>query len=87
LIIARGHLDFDPDQGAWGLTASKFLMHWTPITTAPFDRDLELAVLDEDGAHALAFACRRIAGGWVNAQTKSQIDVRPTHWREWNAKH
>ena len=30
-----------------------FLMHWAPITTAPFDRDLELAVLDEDGAHAL----------------------------------
>ena len=63
-----------------------FSMQWTPIANAPFDCDLELAVLDEDGAHALAFACRRVAGGWANAQTKNQIEVRPTHWREWAAK-
>jgi hypothetical protein len=86
LFIAGGQFGFDPDQGALGFAASKFFMHWAPITTAPFDRDLELAVLDEDGAHALEFACRRIAGAWINAQTKSQIDVRPTHWREWKAK-
>jgi hypothetical protein len=63
-----------------------FLMEWAPIATAPFDRELELAVLEGDGAHALAFACRRVAGGWINARTKHQIDVRPTHWREWDAK-
>jgi hypothetical protein len=62
-----------------------FLMKWAPIATAPFDRELELAVLEGDGAHALAFPCRR-AGGWINARTKHQIDVRPAHWREWDAK-
>jgi hypothetical protein len=56
---------------------------WQPISSAPFDRDLELAVLDRDGPHALVFACRRIGSGWINAQTKERIDVRPTHWREW----
>jgi hypothetical protein len=56
---------------------------WQPISNAPFDRDLELAVLDRDGPHALVFACRRIRYGWVNAETKRRIDVRPTHWREW----
>jgi hypothetical protein len=61
-------------------------MQWEPIATAPFDRELEVAVLDHDGAHTLAFACRRFAGGWINAQTKQQIDVRPTHWREWKTK-
>jgi hypothetical protein len=60
------------------------MMRWQPIDTAPFERDLELAVIDKDGPHALAFACRRMAGGWIGAQTKRQIDVRPTHWREWN---
>jgi len=60
------------------------IMQWQPIDTAPFERDLELAVIDKDGPHALAFACRRMAGGWIGAQTKQQIDVRPTHWREWN---
>jgi hypothetical protein len=56
---------------------------WQSIDTAPYDRDLELAVIDGDGPHSLAFACRRTAGGWIGAQTKQQIDVRPTHWREW----
>jgi hypothetical protein len=59
-------------------------MQWQPIDTAPFERDLELAVIDNDGQHTLAFACRRIAGGWASAQSKQRVDVRPTHWREWN---
>jgi hypothetical protein len=29
---------------------------WHPISTAPFDGDLELAVIDANGVHALAFA-------------------------------
>jgi hypothetical protein len=58
-------------------------MDWQPIASAPFDRDLELAVIEGDGEHTLMFPCRRIFGGWVNADTKKRIDVRPTHWREW----
>jgi len=61
-------------------------MQWQPIDTAPFDHDLELAVLDEDGSHALAFACRRVWGGWIDANTRQQIEVRPTHWREWRER-
>jgi hypothetical protein len=56
---------------------------WERISTAPFDRDLEIAVIDEDGPHALVFACRRILDGWVKAKTKERLDVHPTHWREW----
>ena len=59
---------------------------WQPITSAPFDRDLELAVLDQDGPHALVFACRRVLSGWISAESKQRIDVRPTHWREWRVK-
>ena len=59
------------------------LLGWHVISTAPFDRDLELAVLDTDGPHALVFPCRRILRGWVKAETRKIIDVRPTHWREW----
>jgi len=58
---------------------------WQPISTAPFDSDLELAVLDEDGPHALVFACRRISAGWMKAATRERLDVRPTHWRRWDA--
>jgi hypothetical protein len=62
-------------------------MQWALIATAPFDRDLELAVLDKDGAHALEFACRRTVNGWVDARTMHPIEVRPTHWRAWTVKH
>ncbi len=56
---------------------------WQIITSAPFGRDLELAVIDADGAHALVFACRRVIGGWTNARTQQRLDVSPTHWRDW----
>jgi hypothetical protein len=58
---------------------------WQPINNAPFGSDLELAVVNEDGTHALVFPCRRIVGGWMNSATKERLDVRPTHWREWAA--
>jgi hypothetical protein len=57
---------------------------WEPISSAPFGRDIELAVVNQDGTHALVFACQRIVGGWMNSATKERLDVRPTHWREWN---
>jgi hypothetical protein len=58
---------------------------WWEISTAPFDQDLELAVIDSDGPHALVFPCRRILGGWMKAETKERLDVHPTHWRAWDA--
>jgi hypothetical protein len=58
-------------------------MDWKPIDTAPFDRDVELAVIDGSGVHALTFTCRRVYGGWINAQTKRRLYfLLPTHWRD-----
>jgi hypothetical protein len=57
---------------------------WREIATAPFNEDLQLAVIDVEGPHALVFPCRRILGGWMNAKTRERLDVRPTHWREWD---
>ncbi len=60
---------------------------WQPIATAPFDRDLELAVIDASGEHALVFPCRRsILDGWINPTTGKRVDVRPTHWRGWKTE-
>jgi hypothetical protein len=59
-------------------------MEWMPINTAPFDRDVELAVIDREGVHTLSFRCLRTADGWINALSHRQLyHVRPTHWREW----
>ena len=67
----------------WQVGTYHFFMPWQPIVTAPFDRDLELAVLDAGEAHALVFPCRRIPNGWRRCGTDERVDVRPTHWREW----
>jgi len=59
-------------------------MEWQTIASAPFDHDLELAVLDARGIHSLVFPCRRVLRGWVNARTQTPVTIFPTHWREWD---
>jgi hypothetical protein len=59
-------------------------MTWLKIENAPFERDLEVAVIDFDGAHAVVFPCRRVLGGWVKATTLAPVNIHPTHWREWS---
>jgi hypothetical protein len=56
---------------------------WETIATAPYDRDLELAVIEANRVHSLIFACRRAANGWVKVSTRERITVSPTHWRLW----
>lgn len=56
---------------------------WNLIASAPFGRSLEVAVLDEDGLHALVFPCEKGREGWKHAVTGARIDIRPTHWRDW----
>ena len=59
-------------------------MDWQPIIRAPWERDIELAVIDPDGSmQALPFPCRRTFGGWLDAKTRVWVDLEPTHWREW----
>jgi hypothetical protein len=60
---------------------------WQPITTAPFDRELELAVIESDDIHALVFPCRREPQGWIDAATGKRVIVSPTHWRAWQDHH
>jgi hypothetical protein len=58
---------------------------WREIGTAPGECDVEIAVIDRDGVHAISFACRRSGVGWMISSSRRCIDVRPTHWRMWNA--
>ena len=62
------------------------IMEWKPIDTAPFGRDLELAVIDSRGTHLVAFRCHRLAdNGWLDVETNKQVYyIRPTHWRDWS---
>jgi hypothetical protein len=59
---------------------------WNSVSSAPYGRDIELAVIDRDGEHVLVFACRRATEGWVKAETGERLEVHPTHWREWEER-
>jgi hypothetical protein len=59
---------------------------WEKIPTAPYNRDLELAVIDGDRVHALVFACRRTASGWIKVPSMERVVISPTHWRIWEGK-
>jgi hypothetical protein len=74
----------DLNQNTRPLAAEDKNTLWQPISIAPFDCDLELAVREAGELHALMFPCRRILGGWVNAATRERICVNPTHWRHWS---
>jgi hypothetical protein len=63
------------------------IMDWKLIDTAPFNRDLELAVIDPTGANVVAFPCRLTDKGWFDAETNKRVYfsyIRPTHWRNWS---
>jgi hypothetical protein len=59
------------------------LRDWHPISTAPFDRDLQVSVIEQGEVHALAFPCRRMQDGWMDVTTRKPVFIDPTHWREW----
>ena len=61
-----------------------FSMEWEPVITAPYGVDLELAVVDGNGIHAVVFPCRRMVHGWVNAASGASVELHPSHWRAWD---
>jgi hypothetical protein len=56
---------------------------WHPIANAPFERDLELSVIEKGEVHALAFPCQRTSQGWTRTANRRPVLIGPTHWREW----
>ena len=53
---------------------------WRDIETAPFDRELELAIVDGE-VRPVSGCCLRHGGDWLDAETLQPIQVTATHWR------
>jgi hypothetical protein len=64
----------------------QIVKEWHPIASAPFDRDLQVSVIERGEVHALVVPCRRTQSGWLRASTGEQLFIDPTHWREWIAE-
>ena len=41
-------------------------------------RLLALAIVEQDGPHAVAFPCRRVVGAWIAAENNKWTEVRRT---------
>ncbi len=53
------------------------------ISEVPADKRVGLAVAEFDGLHELVFPCYRVEDHWVHAESQIEVEVCPTHWREW----
>jgi hypothetical protein len=58
-------------------------LNWHPISTAPFNHDVEVRVAGDHGSRVIPFPCRQTTSGWINADLDVRIDMDPTAWRAW----
>jgi hypothetical protein len=57
---------------------------WRLISTAPYNRDLELRLAGAGLSSArLPFPCRHTNNGWINSDLGTRLAVEPTYWRAW----
>lgn len=59
---------------------------WNPIVSAPLGRNIELAIIDENGLRSLISPCEKQLAGWRDPLTGALVEVHPTHWREWESE-
>jgi hypothetical protein len=57
--------------------------NWHPISTAPFNHDLEVRVADDHAVRVIPFPCRQTTDGWINTDLGVHIDMEPSEWRDW----
>jgi hypothetical protein len=61
--------------------------NWHSISTAPFNQDLELMVLDHDKNFVIPFPCRQTTRGWIDSDLDVCLNLNPTTWRLWAGGH
>ena len=58
--------------------------HWHPLSTMPFNQDVELRVVESGQSITLPFPCRHTNDGdWINVDLGSTVAIEPVEWRVW----
>ena len=74
----------DAEQAIDNLTLHVHLSRWHPISTAPFNQDLELRVVEAEKIVTLEFPCRQTnTGEWINTDLGLPVKIQPVEWRVW----
>jgi hypothetical protein len=57
---------------------------WRPASTAPYNQDLELRIVEDGKAITLPFPCRHTnEGEWINVDLGTTMQIQPVSWRVW----
>jgi hypothetical protein len=74
----------DADHAIHDFALHVHLSHWHPISTAPYNQDVELRVAEGGTISTLEFPCRKTNDGdWINVDLGTRIEILPTQWRVW----
>ncbi len=53
---------------------------WRELTSAPFDREIELAFI-KGNINEPRGPCLRHGNGWLDVETLRPVEITATHWR------
>ena len=57
---------------------------WRPVSTAPYNHDLELRVTEDGGVTTMPFPCRLTnRDEWINVDLGVPLKIQPVEWRAW----
>jgi hypothetical protein len=57
---------------------------WRPASTAPYNQDLELQIVEDGKTITLPFPCRHTnEGEWINVDLGTSMQIQPASWRVW----
>jgi hypothetical protein len=63
------------------------LSSWRPISTAPYNQELELRTTESGQIVTLEYPCLQTNEGvWINVDLGTQIRIEPVEWRAWHHK-
>lgn len=65
-------------------TQNERLSHWRPISTAPFNQELELRIAEDGSISTLEIPCLQTNEGvWIDVDLGTEIHINPVEWRVW----
>ena len=57
---------------------------WHPVSTAPYNQDLELRVTEDGAITTIPFPCRHTnEDEWINVDLGVPLRIQPVEWRAW----
>lgn len=78
------HAVKDADKAAHDIAQHIHLSHWHPISTAPYNHELELRINENGEIATLEFPCLHTnEEAWINVDLGTEIKIQPVEWRVW----